>query len=242
MALPLASAYRTRRKLRWRRAVASGRRDYNYFRDYDPATGRYLQPDPIGLAGGVSMYGYVGGSPLGGIDPYGLEDSRAVLYGAGVIDQMPNRSVNADFFVGAWSYVRGNYRAGRFVARLSGILGECEQERATDERVISRRLMDELAQNPELRAELYKQVKAYAKNHKAQIAGRISAGSLTTAVATRFAGRPGTVVGFGLAANAVVGDLRFAVESGTYDAPALAAAIAAGHIAPNQSLPDCGCR
>ena len=45
---------------------------YNYFRDYDPKTGRYLTADPVGLRGGLHHYAYVDSDPLKYIDVHGL--------------------------------------------------------------------------------------------------------------------------------------------------------------------------
>jgi RHS repeat-associated protein len=46
---------------------------YRRNRYYDPATGRFTQEDPIGLAGGVNVYGFAAGDPVLYGDPYGLD-------------------------------------------------------------------------------------------------------------------------------------------------------------------------
>lgn len=58
---------------------------YNYFRDYDPGTGRYIESDPIGLEGGASTYGYVFANPLVNFDPLGLFNvtARELYNGSG---------------------------------------------------------------------------------------------------------------------------------------------------------------
>ena len=46
---------------------------YNRYRDYDPSTGRYIQADPIGLAGGPNSYVYAENNPMRYVDPEGLQ-------------------------------------------------------------------------------------------------------------------------------------------------------------------------
>jgi RHS repeat-associated protein len=74
----------------WESREASGEASYgrslsNYSRTFDPQTGRYLEPDPLSLSGGVNPYNYVAGNPANWIDPLGatklkFHTSRFLLY------------------------------------------------------------------------------------------------------------------------------------------------------------------
>jgi RHS repeat-associated protein len=61
---------------------------YNYFRHYNPPTGRYLTPDPIGLAGGVNLFTYAKNNPGRFIDRFGkiavADDIAVAALAAGV--------------------------------------------------------------------------------------------------------------------------------------------------------------
>lgn len=58
---------------------------YNGMRDYDPATGRYVQSDPLGLGAGLARYAYAGGNPTSYSDPPGLQTVFGGLGGSYVV-------------------------------------------------------------------------------------------------------------------------------------------------------------
>ncbi len=45
---------------------------------YDPLTGRWLSPDPIGISGGLNLYVFCGNSPVNFRDPWGLCEERSL--------------------------------------------------------------------------------------------------------------------------------------------------------------------
>lgn len=53
---------------------------YNYQRDYNPDSGRYLTPDPLGFPDGLDPYAYVNNDPLNKLDPLGLYEIDVHYY------------------------------------------------------------------------------------------------------------------------------------------------------------------
>jgi RHS repeat-associated protein len=93
-------------------------------RYYDPKQGRFTQEDPIGLAGGLNLYGYAGGDPVNHSDPFGL---RVCFKGSGSerrrLQRATEGAIEADLTVGddgcvtdvaPWRLVQQNGLLGLF--------------------------------------------------------------------------------------------------------------------------------
>ena len=121
-----------------RRPTASAARQDNYtdsetglslatYRYYDPNEGRWLTRDPIGYAGGMNLYAYCDGNPVGTLDPIGLcsdeteknwwdflKEGWAETYGSKVSRLKPGES-RWDRFVDNYSRQSALINGGRFV-------------------------------------------------------------------------------------------------------------------------------
>jgi RHS repeat-associated protein len=105
---------------------------YYRARHYSPAWGRFLQPDPIGYAGGVNRYAYVGNDPLNATDPHGqwtLQLGITFSGGYGLLAGSFGFGVVADLTgnIGAYASLAGAGGAGAYIkAGVSGALSSAD--------------------------------------------------------------------------------------------------------------------
>jgi RHS repeat-associated protein len=107
---------------------------YNYHRYYDPGTGRYLTPDPIGQAGGINLYPYSNNNPVNWVDPLGLRsltegEKNALRYYFGASLNVDAINLEISESGSMWSPTGNNiYLPKEFFKENS----ECEELKITD--------------------------------------------------------------------------------------------------------------
>lgn len=74
---------------------------YHRMRWYDSKQGRFLSQDPIGLAGGINLYVYVGNTPINLLDPFGLDPVTRLMGGVRVVGGIAETAAGVGLAVAA---------------------------------------------------------------------------------------------------------------------------------------------
>jgi RHS repeat-associated protein len=112
-------------------------------RYYDPAIGRFLQRDPIGILGGANVYSYARNHPASALDPLGLFSLEEGIVG-GLCGLAICRSPHPGLWAGCFAagFIAGGYQegdAGRLYDWVSGLASDVQDafQAATEENVIT---------------------------------------------------------------------------------------------------------
>lgn len=95
----------------------------------DPETGPSTQPDPIGLAGGLNLYGYAGGDPINFSDPFGLCAEGADSVQVSVQVTCPNKTTETH---SVWAHAVSSEEEAAIVAAASRLTGGSRRFRPAD--------------------------------------------------------------------------------------------------------------
>jgi RHS repeat-associated protein len=118
--------------------------NYNYFRSYQPAQGRYSQGDPIGLEGGLNRFGYASGNAFSNTDPQGLfvpanhngKTAEALRIAGSPCPDLPAKVSLPDFLPGSQATENSYWHAmSNGVAGESTATARAKYQRYVDEQI-----------------------------------------------------------------------------------------------------------
>jgi RHS repeat-associated protein len=104
-------------------------------RYYDPATGRFVNRDPIGYSGGINLYSYAGGNPVNRMDPDGTDDFALLS----ALPPSPSRKVS---WLEHWHQKIVNALSSPGW-QIGMIQGQIEQQNQFDQMVAMRQMQEE---------------------------------------------------------------------------------------------------